>query len=84
MYENAWAMRCGDWKARVAGTGTPLVFNLASDYYEKKDLVDSAPAERRLLTDALSTFLVYQKQWKKGTYGLANNMTARAAEDFDK
>jgi len=84
MYENAWAMRCGDWKARVAGTGTPLVFNLADDYYEKKDLVDSKPNERRLLTDALSTFLVYQKQWKKRDYGLANNMTARAAEDFDK
>ena len=84
MYENAWAMRCGDWKARVAGTGTPMIFNLADDYYEKKDLAADKAYERRLLTDALSTFLVNQKQWKKRDYGLANNMTAKAAEDFDR
>ncbi len=84
MYENSWAMRCGDWKARVAGSGTPLVFNLVDDYYEKKDLAAEKMYERRLLTDALSTFLVYQKEWKKRDYGLANNMTAKAAEAFDR
>jgi arylsulfatase A-like enzyme len=84
MYENAWAMRCGDWKARVAGAGTPMIFNLADDYYEREDLATKKPNERVLLTDALSTFLVYQKTWRKSDYGLANNMTGKAAEELDK
>ena len=64
--------------------GEPLVYNLAEDYYEKKDLAAERPAERRLLTDALSTFLVYQSGWRKADFGLANNMTAKAADELDK
>jgi arylsulfatase A-like enzyme len=84
MYENAWAMRCADFKARVAGSGTPMIFDLAADYYEKNDLAEQRFVERRYLTDALSTFLVYQKQWKKRDLGSANNMKAGAAELLEK
>jgi arylsulfatase A-like enzyme len=83
MYENAWAIRIGDWKARVPGSGIPLVFDIGSDYMEQKDLATTRPLERRLLTDALSTFLAYQKQWKKAELGSANNMKAKAAELFE-
>jgi arylsulfatase A-like enzyme len=83
MYENAWAIRIGDWKARVAGSGVPLVFDIAGDYYEKNDLAESRFVERRLLTDALSTFLLNQKQWKKTEYGSANNMRAKAPADWE-
>jgi arylsulfatase A-like enzyme len=82
-YELEWVMRLGDWKLRTAGGNTEL-YDLASDYYEKKDLADSRAIERRYLTDALSTFLVNQKDWRKSTDGLANNMTAAGAAKFDK
>ena len=36
------------------------------------------------MTDAFSTFLVHQKEWKKTRWGVASNMTAAAAEDLDK
>jgi len=83
-YENAHAMRLGGWKARVATSGVPLVYKIDEDPYEKKDLAESRPLERRFLTDALSTFLIHQKDWKKSRWGVPSNMTAQAADDLEK
>ena len=83
-YEFAHAMRLAGWKARVAGTGVPSVFHVAEDPYEKKDLATERPLERRFLTDALSTFLVYQKNWKKARWGVASNASRAFADDLEK
>ena len=38
----------------------------------------------RFLSDAMSTFLIYQKDWKKRRWGVASNQTAQFAEDVDR
>jgi arylsulfatase A-like enzyme len=83
-YEFAHAMRLAGWKARVAGTGVPSVYHVAEDPYEKKDLAADRPLERRFLTDSLSTFLVYQKNWKKARWGVASNASRNFADDLEK
>jgi arylsulfatase A-like enzyme len=83
-YETAHAMRLAGWKARVAGSGVPTVYHVDEDPYEKKDLAQARPLERRFLTDALSTFLIYQKDWKKARWGVASNMSAEMAGDVEK
>jgi arylsulfatase A-like enzyme len=83
MYEGAWAMRIGKWKLRVPGNGQATLFDLSEDYYEKKDLAGTRHFARRYLADAMSTFLMHQKAWRKELYGLANNMTAKAAAAWD-
>jgi len=55
-----------------------------SDPYEKADLADSKPIERRFVTDALSTFLVNQKEWKKKRWGVASNASPQFASDLEK
>jgi arylsulfatase A-like enzyme len=83
-YEFAHAMRLAGWKVRVAGSGVPLLYHVDDDPYEKKDLAAERPLERRLLTDALSTFLVYQRNWKKGRWGVASNHAAALPADLEK
>jgi arylsulfatase A-like enzyme len=83
-YEFAHAMRLFNWKARVAGSGVPTVYNVVEDPYEKKDLAADRPLERRFLTDSLSTFLVYQKRWKKTRWGVASNASRQFADDLEK
>ena len=68
-------MRLGGWKARVATSGIPTLYRIDEDPYVKKDLAESRPLERRFLTDALSTFLVYQKDWRKTRWGVASGTT---------
>ncbi len=83
-YEHAHAMRLGGWKARVAGSGVPMVYKIDDDPYEKKDLAETRPLERRFLTDALSTFLLYQQDWKKTRWGVASNALPQLADDLEK
>jgi arylsulfatase A-like enzyme len=83
-YEFAHAIRLAGWKVRVAGSGVPLLYHVEKDPYEKKDLAAERPLERRLLTDALSTFLVYQKDWRKTRWGVASNHAPALADDLEK
>jgi len=83
-YEDAHAMRLGDWKILVRSSGAVRLYDEAKDHYEKTDLAASRPVERRFATDAMSTFLIYQKDWKKRRWGVASNQTAQFAEDVDK
>ena len=82
-YEFAHAMRLADWKVRVGGGGVPELYHVEKDPLEKTDLTASRPIERRFLTDALSTFLVHQKKWKKSRWGVASNLKAAFAEDVE-
>jgi arylsulfatase A-like enzyme len=84
MYEDALAMRLGDWKLVVRASGAPRVYDAVKDHLERTDLAETRPLERRFLTDAMSTFLIYQKEWKKRRWGVASNQTARFAEDTDR
>jgi hypothetical protein len=82
-FEVAHALRLGRWKIRVSSNGVPAVYDLGDDPAERRDLVGSRPVERRLLTDALSTFLVYQKLWKKTRWGVASNALPAFADDLE-
>jgi arylsulfatase A-like enzyme len=82
-FESAHAMRLGRWKLRVTGNGVPTVYDLVDDPGERRDLAGSRPVERRWLTDVLSTFLVYQKLWKKTRWGVPSNALPAFAEDLE-
>jgi arylsulfatase A-like enzyme len=83
-YEDAHAMRLGDWKIIIRSGGQVRVYDAAADHLEKTDVAATRPIERRFLCDALSTFLVYQKDWKKRRWGVASNQTAQFPEDVDR
>ncbi|MEM9492591.1 MAG: sulfatase, partial [Myxococcota bacterium] len=78
-FEVTHAMRIGLWKARVGKSGIPQVYDLQRDPDEKRDLAGESPLARRFLTDALSLFLIHRSQWKKRDWGVASNMSGRAA-----
>jgi arylsulfatase A-like enzyme len=84
MYERSHAMSLAGFKIIAAQDGSVKVFDLENDPGERKELSGSRPLERRMLTDALSTFLVYQKQWRKWSWGVASNVTSKFAEDLEK
>lgn len=83
-YEDAHAMRLGAWKIYVRSNGEPRVFDVANDTLEKNDLAGTRPYEQRFLTDAMSTFQIHQKNWKKRVWGVASNHSPQFADDVDK
>src|SRR5262249_10899832 len=83
MYEDSHAMRLGGWKIIARTGGGVKLYQVAKDPLEREDLVDSRPIERRFVTDAMSTFLIYQKQWKKTRWGVASNASAHFADDLE-
>ncbi|PIE18048.1 MAG: hypothetical protein CSA65_06340 [Proteobacteria bacterium] len=82
-YELAHTMRIGRYKMWVGGKGKPRLYDIASRLAEKKSVVDKHPLATRLLTDALSTFLVYQRRWRQGRWGVPNNHSANFAADLE-
>lgn len=78
-YEYAHAMRIAHLKARVGRSGVPELYDLAEDPGELHDLAEERPIERRFMTDPFSLFLVYRDRWRKRDFGVASNMTERAA-----
>jgi hypothetical protein len=82
-YELAHAIRLERWKIWTGGKGEPKFFDLESKHGEHREVGISHPNEVRWLTDALSTFLVYQDRWRKGRWGVASNHTAAIAEDLE-
>ncbi|MFH0901295.1 MAG: sulfatase-like hydrolase/transferase [Pseudomonadota bacterium] len=83
LYEYTHAMRLENWKVRVGGSGTPLLFDLSRDPMEKKDLAADRPVERRLLTDVFSIFLTHQREWKKWHWGVPSNVSPRFADELE-
>lgn len=81
-YEYAHAMRLGDWKMHLRKAGVAL-HNMASDPFEYDDLIYKRPVEQRFLTDVFSLFMINRAEWKRRLWGVASNMTARAARDLD-
>jgi arylsulfatase len=82
-YETWHAMRLAGWKIKAGGDKVKL-YNVAADPYEKTELQDSRPIERRFVTDAFSTFLVHQEKWKKSRWGVASNHAPQLAADLDR
>jgi hypothetical protein len=68
----------------VASSGVPMVYHVDEDPYEKNNLAETRPIERRFLTDAFSTFLIHQKDWRKARWGVASNVTPQFADDLEK
>jgi arylsulfatase A-like enzyme len=72
-YELAYTMRIGRYKMWVGGKGQPRLYDVKGRLKEKKSIAAKHPVATRLLTDALSTFLVYQAYWRQGRWGVPNN-----------
>jgi choline-sulfatase len=83
MYERQHTMRLGTWKMDVTKSGDVSLFDLASKEREKKSVLAERPLESRFMTDSMSTFLMYQKQWKKWKWGVASNVTAQFSSDLE-
>jgi len=83
MYEYAFAMRIGRWKARIGQTAVPLVADVVADPDEKNDLAASHPVERRMLTDNLGLMLALRTRWQKSSWGVTTNLTAEGAAALD-
>lgn len=83
-YEDAHAMRLGDWKIVMRSGGAVRVFDALHDHFEKSDLATTRPVERRFLTDAMSTFLIFQKDWNKRRWGVPSNQSAGFAADVER
>jgi choline-sulfatase len=82
-YEYAHAMRVANWKARVGRSGVPELYDLRSDPGELVNLAAERPIARQFMSDVLATFLIYRQRWKKRLWGVASNMSARAARDLE-
>jgi arylsulfatase A-like enzyme len=82
-YENWHAMRLAGWKIK-AGGDKMFLYDVANDPYEKTDLQDKRPIERRFVTDAFATFLVHQSKWKKTRWGVASNHSPQFAADLER
>ena len=83
LYERAHTMRLSTWKMDVNSEGKVELFDLLSKERELKNVAKDRPVERRFLTDSMSTFLLYQKLWKKWKWGVASNVTAQFSADFE-
>ncbi|MCC6752251.1 MAG: sulfatase-like hydrolase/transferase [Deltaproteobacteria bacterium] len=83
-YELAHTIRLEDYKLWVGGKGEPTLFDLASAKGERDDISARQPTATRWLTDALSTFLIYQTRWRQARWGVASNLRAAMAEDLEQ
>jgi len=82
-YELAHTIRLRDYKLRAGGKDVRL-YDLASEAKEHKNVKDQHPTVTRWLTDALSTFLIYQSQWRQARWGIFSNHLAAAAEELER
>jgi arylsulfatase A-like enzyme len=82
-YELAHAIRLERWKMWVGGKGEPMLFDLESKRGEHNEIAVNHPVETRWLTDALSTFLVYQDRWRSLRWGVPSNLSPTFADDLE-
>ncbi len=83
-YENFHGGRLGNWKLRLAGSGAPQLYHLASDPGERKDPwgTPSAAIGARLLLDPMWMLRQWNQDWKKSQWGNAADVTSRFAADL--
>jgi arylsulfatase A-like enzyme len=82
-YELAHAMRSERYKLRVGGKGATL-YDLESAQGERGNVAAQRPLALRWLTDALSTFLVYQSRWRQSRWGVATNQLAAMPAELEQ
>jgi arylsulfatase A-like enzyme len=83
-YENFHVGRIGSWKVRIAGVGSPQVYNLSKDPGEKKNLWGdkSAGIGARLLLDPMWMLRQWNVEWKKSQWGNAASVSNKFATDL--
>ncbi len=80
-----YTMRLGDWKARATFRGGRwLLFDAENDFAEKTDLAEARPLEFRFVTDPMTLLLSYRQEWPKTRWGVASNMSAKAAQELNR
>lgn len=82
-YELAHTIAIERYKLRAGGRGDVRLFDLASKEGEHKEISGARPLATRWLTDALSTFLTYQRGWRSMRWGVASNHTAALPADLE-
>jgi len=82
-YELAHTIRLEQWKLWIGGKGDVRVFDLTSKAAEHREIGAQVPLATRWLTDALGTFMVYQRGWHALRWGVASNNTAAMAQDLE-
>ncbi len=83
-YELAHTIQMEQFKLRVGGNGIPRIYDLSSKRKERGNLRTERPLITRWLTDALSTFLIYQSRWRQSRWGVFNNHLAALPEDLEQ
>jgi arylsulfatase A-like enzyme len=83
-YDNFHGGRIGHWKLRLAGTGTPQLYDLAKDHGENKDLFGTPGSSigARLLLDPMWLLRIWNSDWKKSQWGNAAVVSSRFAADL--
>jgi arylsulfatase A-like enzyme len=82
-YELAHTIRLERYKLWIGGRGDVRIFDLESKEGEHRELGDTVPFATRWLTDALSTFMVYQYAWRATRWGVASNQSAAMAHELE-
>ena len=83
-YEFAHTIRIENFKLRVGGKGRPKVFDMHSRRAEHQEISANAPMATRQLTDALSTFMVYQSRWRQSRWGVSSNHLPALSDDLEQ
>ncbi len=85
-YELAYTMRIGRYKMWVGGQGIPRLFDMTLPLKarEKKNVAVKHALVTRELTDALSTFLIYQRRWRQSRWGMPNNQASAFSRDLER
>jgi arylsulfatase A-like enzyme len=80
-WEAAWAGRLDRWKLIVENDGDARLWDVVADPLHRTE-VEGHPLERRFVTDAFSLARVYEKPWRKQTWGNAANLSETGAREL--
>ncbi len=75
-FEHTHAGRIGRWKVRAVGKGGEQLFDVKTDHFERRNLMDKRPIEYRLVADPLFLLRMHNAAWKKRTWGNPANTRA--------
>jgi len=81
-YEDKHVARMMSWKIQVGGAGTPVLYDLAKDPEERKNVAKQSPFAARMLADVYWPMRAYNKEWRKWKWGNAANVRPAFAKHF--
>ena len=81
-WEASNAVRLDRWKLFADNSGASRLYDVVGDPEERTPVGDARPRELRWLTDAYSMARVYERTWRKSSWGNGANMTAQAAREL--